>query len=126
MIDDVILHTSEHYVQAMNFPHDPDYQDKLRTTKICDDIQQVGSTRQIKLRSDWEDVEENVMMNALRAAFDQYPELKQLLLSKAGNSLVEHTEIYNYWGEGGDGSGLNRLGILLVELRYTCIHDKQA
>ena len=90
---------------------------KKRTTKACHDIKLLGGTRQIKLRPDWEDVKENVMMIALRAKFDQYPELKQLLLSTAGKSLVEHTDIDNYWGDAGDGSGLNRLGDLLVELR---------
>ena len=66
------------------------------------------------------------MMIALRAKFDQYPELKQFLLSTTGNSLVEHTENENYWGDGGDGSGLNRLGDLLVELRETDLNERQA
>ena len=38
VIHDVIWHTSEHYFQAMKFPHDPDYQEKIRTTKLCHDI----------------------------------------------------------------------------------------
>ena len=61
----------------------------------------MGNTRQIKLRPDWEEVKENIMMIALRAKFDQYPELKQLLLFTAGNSLVEHTDNDNYWGRRG-------------------------
>ena len=65
------------------------------------------------------------MMIALRAKFDQYPELKQLLLSTAGNGLVEHTENDNYWGDAGDGSGLNRLGDLLVELREYYLNNDQ-
>ena len=77
----------------------------------------MGNTKQIKLRPDWEEVKANIMMIALRAKFDQYPELKQLLLSTVGNRLVEHTENDNYWGDAGNGSGLNRLGDLLVELR---------
>ena len=65
------------------------------------------------------------MMIALRAKYDQYPELKQLLLSTAGHSLVEHTENDNYWGDAGDGSGLNILADLLVELReYDLNNDK--
>ena len=80
-------------------------------------LKKSGNTRQIKLRPDWEEVKENIMMIALRAKFDQYPELKQLLLSTAGSSLVEHTDNDNYWGDAGGGSGLNRLGDLLVELR---------
>jgi ribA/ribD-fused uncharacterized protein len=66
------------------------------------------------------------MMIALRAKFDQYPELKQLLLSTVGNSIVEHTENDSYWGDGGDGSGLNRLGILLVELRENYLNDDKS
>lgn len=31
--------------------------------------------------------------------------------------IVEHTITNNYWGDGGDGSGKNRLGILLMEVR---------
>ncbi|MFM7859309.1 MAG: NADAR domain-containing protein [Flammeovirgaceae bacterium] len=62
-------------------------------------------------------VKENVMMIALRAKFDKYPELKQVLLSTAGNSLVDHRDNDNYWGDAGDGSRLNILGDLLVELR---------
>ena len=117
VIVDFIWYSSEHYFQDMKFPHDREYQEKIRTTKACHDIKRLGGTRQIKLRPDWEDVKEHVMMIAVRAQFDQYPELKQLLLSTAGNSLVEHTDNDNYWGDAGDGSGLNRLGDLLVGLR---------
>ena len=84
----------------------------------------MGNTRQIKLRPDWEEVKENIMAIALRTKFDQYPELKQLLLSTAGRSLVERTENDNYWGDAADGSGLNRLGDLLVELREYYRNDK--
>ena len=125
IIDNVLWHTSEHYFQAMKFPHDPDYQEKIRTTKECNIIKKLGGNRQIKLRPDWEEVKENIMMIALRAKFDQYPELKQLLLSTAENSIVEHTENDRYWGDGGDGSGLKRLGILLVELRENYLNDNK-
>ncbi|MFM7981884.1 MAG: hypothetical protein ACKPKO_21450 [Candidatus Fonsibacter sp.] len=36
---------------------------------------------------------------------------------------MEHTDNYNYWGDAGDGSGLNRLGNLLVELRETYLNN---
>ena len=75
---------------------------------MCHDIKILGSTRQIKLRSVLDYVKEHIMVNALRAQNVQYLELKELLLSAAGNSLVEHAENDNYWGDGGDGSGLNR------------------
>ena len=57
------------------------------------------------------------MRDALRAKFAQNPELKSLLLSTGDSVLVEHTTNDCYWADGGDGSGKNRLGQLLVELR---------
>ncbi|MRR38310.1 DUF1768 domain-containing protein, partial [bacterium] len=47
----------------------------------------------------------------------QHPGLKSLLLSTGNSALVEHTRNDRYWGDGGDGSGRNRLGHLLMELR---------
>ena len=46
IIYNVIWHASEHYFQAMKFPHDPDYQETIGTTKIRHDIKLLGSTRQ--------------------------------------------------------------------------------
>jgi ribA/ribD-fused uncharacterized protein len=57
------------------------------------------------------------MREALWAKFTQHPELRSLLLSTGDETIVEHTENDNYWGDGGDGSGRNRLGVLLMELR---------
>jgi N-glycosidase YbiA len=34
-----------------------------------------------------------------------------------GAQLVEHTANDSYWGDGGDGSGRNRLGALLEQVR---------
>ena len=37
-IHDVIWYTTEHYFQAMKLPHDPEYQENIRTTKARHDI----------------------------------------------------------------------------------------
>ena len=57
------------------------------------------------------------MREALYAKFSRHPDLRSLLLSTGDQAIVEHTENDNYWGDGGDGNGRNRLGILLMELR---------
>ena len=64
------------------------------------------------------------MREALRAKFTQHPDLKELLLRTGSAQLVEHTANDNYWGDGGDGSGKNRLGILLMELRAELIQEQ--
>ena len=57
------------------------------------------------------------MKKGLLLKFTQNPHLKEILLSTGNRSLVEHTEKDKYWGDGGDGSGKNRMGILLMEVR---------
>jgi hypothetical protein len=62
-------------------------------------------------------VKEDVMREALRAKFAQYPALRELLLTTGDAELIESTANDRYWGDGGDGTGRNRLGVLLMELR---------
>jgi len=57
------------------------------------------------------------MKDALNAKFTQHDALKRLLLGTGNRQLVEHTSNDDYWGDGGDGSGQNLLGKLLMELR---------
>ena len=57
------------------------------------------------------------MRDALKAKFGQHQELKSLLLSTGSAYLIEHTRNDAYWADGGDGSGKNMLGILLMEIR---------
>ena len=57
------------------------------------------------------------MLDALRAKFTQHDRLRRLLVDTGHAELVEHTRNDHYWGDGGDGSGRNRLGVLLMRLR---------
>ena len=40
-----------------------------------------------------------------------------MLLDTGDRKLVEHMNWDSYWGDGGDGSGQNKLGKLLMKLR---------
>lgn len=57
------------------------------------------------------------MRKAVRAKFQQYGELSELLLSTGEENIVEHTTNDSDWGDGGDGSGRNMLGRILMEVR---------
>ena len=57
------------------------------------------------------------MWAAIRRKFLQNHEIKIKLLETEGRVIVEHTVNDHYWADGGDGSGKNRLGILLMKLR---------
>ena len=108
--------TTEHYFQAQKF-QDKAYQEKIRKSKSPMQAAKLGRDRKQKLRRDWESVKVSVMYDALKAKFTQYEELAQLLCSTGDAKLIEHTVNDSYWGDGGNGSGKNMLGQLLMRLR---------
>jgi len=57
------------------------------------------------------------MLETLRAKFNQYDDLKKILLSTCDKRLIEHNIYDDYWSDGGDGSGQNMFGILLMQVR---------
>ena len=64
------------------------------------------------------------MQRALINKFKQYPSLKAMLLGTGSRNLVEHTRHDKYWGDGGDRTGKNRLGNLLMDLRSILSEEK--
>ena len=108
--------TAEHYFQAQKFMG-TEHEEAIRRLNSPMIAARMGRNRALPLRADWEAVKDDVMREALRAKFTQHPELKSLLLSTSSAELVEHTRNDRYWADGGDGSGKNRLGQLLMELR---------
>lgn len=109
--------TTEHYFQSQKFISEPEYMELIRVSATPSIAKKLGSSRNHKLREDWNNVKEDIMLIALRAKFTQHAELKQLLLSTGDKILVEHTKNDKYWGDGGDGTGLNRLGHCLMIIR---------
>jgi ribA/ribD-fused uncharacterized protein len=108
--------TTEHFFQAQKF-HGTEFEDRVRLCKTAREAANMGRSRKLPLRRDWESVKDQVMLEALRAKFAQHEELKAILLGTGDARLVEHTEKDSYWGDGGDGSGKNRLGQLLMQVR---------
>ena len=108
--------TSEHYFQAQKFK-DNAYQTKIRKATNPMQAAQLGRSRKVKLRPDWEKIKDSVMYDAVKAKFTQHKELKELLLSTENAKLIEHTENDSYWGDGGNGKGKNKLGKILMKVR---------
>lgn len=108
--------TSEHYFQAQKF-FDRASQEAIRTTGSPMVAARMGRDRRRTLRRDWERVKLGVMRQAVEAKFRQHPELRALLLATGDALLVEHTERDDFWGDGGDGSGQNHLGRILMAVR---------
>ena len=115
-LGDRVWPTSEHYFQGQKFAGTPD-EEAVRRASTPRVAATLGRDRRRPLRADWEAVKEQVMLEALRAKFTQHPNLRAALLATGSARLVEHTANDAYWGDGGDGHGLNRLGALLEQAR---------
>ncbi|MDJ1471979.1 NADAR family protein [Xanthocytophaga flava] len=108
--------TSEHYFQAQKFVDTP-YEETIRKAISPMKAAELGRTRKVKFRRDWDSVKDNIMYEAIKAKFTQHTELAELLLKTGDVRIIEHTENDSYWGDGGDRSGKNKLGKLLMKLR---------
>ncbi len=108
--------TSEHFFQAQKFTNASD-QEEIRRANSPMMAARMGRDRKRKLRRDWESAKIGVMREAVEAKFRQHDELRVLLLATGSATLVEHTENDDFWGDGGDGSGRNELGRVLMAVR---------
>jgi hypothetical protein len=108
--------TSEHYFQAQKFAGTA-MEEKIRKASSPMKSAEMGRSRREKLVRNWDSKRDNVMLEAVRAKFSQHDDLKQLLLDTGDARLIEHTENDNYWGDGGDGTGKNQLGKILMKVR---------
>jgi ribA/ribD-fused uncharacterized protein len=111
--------TSEHYFQAYKFLGTNDavfFQIAYSNTPR--EALDTARTYASYVRSDWhQGYKDQVMKDALLLKFTQLSNLRALLLETGNAILVEHTQNDNYWGDGGNGSGQNKLGQLLMEVR---------
>jgi N-glycosidase YbiA len=107
--------TVEHYFQAQKF-NDPAARMRILKASTPKEARTLGQSREFRLREDWDAVREQVMLEALRVKF-QNVDAKKLLLSTGARMLVEASPFDYFWACGQDGSGLNRLGKLLVQVR---------
>lgn len=109
--------TVEHYYQGQKFAGTPNEE----TIRCCQTPMRAklhaNAIAIERRRRDWPIVKETVMLGGLRAKFGQHPDLADQLLRSGDRLLVEHTRNDAYWGDGGDGTGKNRLGLLLMQVR---------
>lgn len=116
-IEGVLWPTTEHYFQAMKFPDDPERQQRILDTPHPGEAKRIAWEPGVRPARGWDTQRDEVMRDAVRAKFTQHADIRQILLDTGEQTLVEHTKNDSYWGDGGDGSGQNRLGQILMEIR---------
>lgn len=107
----LIFPSAESAFQAMKCPE--------RASEFCgispSDAKRLG--RSVKLRSDWNNVREQIMYEICFAKFSQNARLKQKLLATGEVLLVEGNHWHDtFWGVC-NGQGANKLGQILMRIR---------
>jgi ribA/ribD-fused uncharacterized protein len=112
--------TSEHWFQAQKFVDtavEEELGEVIRREPSPMKAALIGRDRTKPRRADWEAVRDDLMREVVRAKFTQHEDIREVLLSTGDAEIVEHTANDDYWGDGGDGSGRNMLGRILMEVR---------
>jgi len=129
-MDDVWWPTVEHYFQAQKFAGtantantaNADYVERIHRASTPKQAAQLGRSRSVPLRADWEQVKDDIMLAAVQRKFETHEAIRTILLAAGDEEIVENAPGDYYWGGGADGSGLNRLGTTLMEVRARLRH----
>lgn len=108
--------TCEHYFQAQKFVGTP-YVERIRLAGSPKEAARFGRRRDFPLRSDWEQVKDDVMRRAVLHKFETHDDIRAILLATGDAEIIENSSDDYYWGCGTDGSGRNMLGQILMRTR---------
>lgn len=115
-VDEEWWPTSEHYYQAHKYTE----KELIKWVQFAQTPMEAalrGRDKSKPKRSDWEQKKDEFMEKAVMDKFTRYPELRTLLLSTGSARIYEHTVNDCYWGDCGDRTGKNKLGLLLEKIR---------
>jgi ribA/ribD-fused uncharacterized protein len=115
-LDGVWWPTSEHYFQAQKFAGTPRC-DEIRQARSPRNAAFLGRSRKHPLRADWEDVKDAIMLQGVLKKFETHAEIRAVLLETGDEEIVENAPGDYYWGCGADGTGKNKLGLTLMQVR---------
>lgn len=113
-VDNMVYASTEHGYQAAKAVYTKDFMAVLRC-EFPGDAKRYG--KRMPIREDWEDVKDGIMRSMVIAKFTQNPDLQENLLATKEAILIEgNTWQDTYWGVC-EGKGLNKLGLLLMDIR---------
>lgn len=115
---DYVFPTVEHYYQAMKFYASDKRFDVILKLKNPDEARLLTKTAEYKTnrRKDFDINKFNIMEKALYAKFIQNPDAAELLKSTGDAILIKSCPVCYKCGFG-EGSGMNRMGKVLMKIR---------
>lgn len=112
---DGLEYASTEYAYQAAKTTDPAERRRIRESQKPGDAKRLG--KQVKMRTDWEQIKIGVMKNLVLQKFTKHKELKEKLLA-TGDAHIEETNTWGdtFWGVC-KGKGHNHLGKILMEVR---------
>jgi len=111
--------SSEHFFQSQKYKGSPALMEEIRQLKSAYEAFTSARSKRFssQIRRDWGEVREAIMQQAVREKFKQNPALMRLLMSTGEAELIRSDMGDAFWGDGGDGRGLNKLGKIIMSIR---------
>ena len=117
-INNISYPSVEHYYQSQKFDGNSQLQSIIRSQPTGRAAQQEAQKYTIPNANYWHTSRKfDVMREGIIAKIQQHPNVRQMLINTVNKKLVEHTINDKEWGDGGDGTGNNALGGILMEIR---------
>ena len=116
LFNDFLYPTNEHFYQSIKFRGTP-HEITVREAPNAWMAMKWGRDSNFPLIQNWEVVKDDVMRFTVMTKFIQNPDIQEQLVDTGEAILIEHGKHDKYWADGGDGSGQNRLGLILMEVR---------
>jgi ribA/ribD-fused uncharacterized protein len=111
--------TVEHYYQAHKYQGTDreDLMERIRNAETPELAAAIGRNPKHKPREDWDDRKREIMYRAVRQKFITHLDIQQILLDSGDVEIIEDSTVDYFWGCGGDRTGANHLGKILMQIR---------
>ncbi len=115
--------TSEHAFQATKFDTDATRGifHQIINAQSAKEAFLIAQSNQSHIRSGWTQMKDEVMYRIVKSKFFT-PHLANVLNKTGNRYLVEASPVDNYWGWGANHKGENKLGKILMRVRYELNH----
>jgi ribA/ribD-fused uncharacterized protein len=111
--------TVEHYYQSRKFVGTKfaDLIAKIQLAATPEEAAAIGRRPIYTPYPHWNEQKCGVMYTAVRQKFWTHPDVQLVLLNTGDQEIVEDSPVDYFWGCGGDRSGTNHLGQILMRIR---------
>lgn len=114
--DGVYYQTVEHFYQSQKFL-DENLRKKIIDAKTPKEASNIGRDRNNKLRDNWKEIKQGIMLEGVLEKFRQNSDILSKLLDTGDEEIIENTVDEYYWGCGKTKTGENNFGKIVVKAR---------